>query len=253
LTLGGSNDYGLNVNQLDPKYMALGSALNTALPNPFQGNPAFAGTSFFTASTLTRAQLLRPFPQFGNILPRRVTEEGNQYDAAIVEWTKRVTHGIGGRVSYTYSVLKDNQIGEGNFYGPQTASGTGTLNAFYYVPGSPYYNPNADFTYGVNDVPHRLIVAPIVQPPFGEGRKYLATGWGNWLAGGWRISAALNFQRGSPLFVVQSDSTGPGGGTQRPNRGTASFNTSGSYQDRLAWAAHPTATWLSPAAFSLAA
>ena len=254
LTLGGSNDYGLNVNQLDPKYMPLGSALNDALPNPFQGNPAFAGTSFFTASTLTRAQLLRPFPQFGNILARRTTEGRNQYDAAIVEWTKRVTHGIGGRVSYTYSVLKDNQIGEGNFYGPQTASGTGTLNAFYYVPGSPYYNPNADFTYSVNDVPHRVIVAPIVQPPFGEGHKYLTTGWENWLAGGWTISAALNFQSGFPLFVVQSDNTGTFGGTQRPNLVSGvDLNTSGSYESRLGSADHPTATWLNPAAFSSAA
>jgi len=156
-------------------------------------------------------------------------------------------------VSYTYSVLKDNQIGEGNFYGPQTASGTGTLNAFYYVPGSAYYNPDADFTYSVNDVPHRVIVAPIIELPFGQGRKWATSGWADWLAGGWTISAALNFQSGFPLFVVQSDNTGTFGGTQRPNRASgASLNTSGSYEDRLASADHPTSTWLNPAAFSLA-
>src|SRR5439155_6440756 len=37
LGLGGTVDASVNVNQLDPKYMALGSALNAALPNPFQG------------------------------------------------------------------------------------------------------------------------------------------------------------------------------------------------------------------------
>jgi hypothetical protein len=233
--------------------MALGSALNAALPNPFQGNPAFAGTSFFTAATLTRAQLLRPFPQFGNILARRVTEGKSRYDAGIVEWSKRLTHGVGGRVSYTYSRLKDNQIGEGNFYGPQTASGTGTLNAYYYVPGSVYYNPDADFTYSVNDVPHRVIVAPIFQPPFGRGRKWATSGLADWLAGGWTISAALNFQSGFPLFVVQSDNTGTFIGTQRPNLASgAALSTTGSYEDRLASADHPTATWLNPAAFSLA-
>ncbi|HEX6463495.1 MAG TPA: TonB-dependent receptor [Vicinamibacterales bacterium] len=253
LTLGGSNDYGLNINQLDPNYMTLGSALNASLPNPFQGNPAFVGTSFFTAATLTRAQLLRPFPQFGNILARRVTEGKSRYDAGIVEWNKRLTHGIGGRVSYTYSVLKDNQIGEGNFYSPQTTSGTGTLNAFYYVKGSPYYNPNADFTYSVNDVPHRLIVAPIAQPPFGRGRKWATKGPPDWIVGGWTVSAAMNFQSGFPLFVVQSDNTGTFGGTQRPNLvAGAGFYTSGSYADRLASADHPTATWLNPGAFRLA-
>ncbi|HYT65719.1 MAG TPA: carboxypeptidase-like regulatory domain-containing protein [Vicinamibacterales bacterium] len=250
LTLGGSNDFGLNVNQLDPKYMSLGSALATQLPNPFFGNPG-AGP-FAAQATLSRAQLLRPFPQFGNVLARRVTEGKNQYDAGILEWTKRVTHGIGGRVSYTYSVLKDNQIGEGNFYGPQTASGTGTLNQYYYVKGSPYYNPDADFTYSVNDVPHRVIIAPIVQPPFGRGRKWGTGRMADWIIGGWTVSAAINLQSGFPLFVVQSDNTGTFGGTQRPNLTGAPFATPGSYADRLASADHPTATWISRDAFTAA-
>ncbi|PYR56696.1 MAG: hypothetical protein DMF85_15785, partial [Acidobacteria bacterium] len=247
LTLGGSNDFGLNVNQLDPKYMSLGSALTASVPNPFFGNPSAGPLA--TQATVSRAQLLRPFPQFGNILARRVTEGKSQYDAAIFEWTKRVTHGIGGRVSYTYSRLKDNQVGEGNFYSPQTASGTGTLNAYYYVKGSAYYNPNADFMYSVNDVPHRVIIAPIVEPPFGRGRRWAQTGWADWLIGGWTASAAINFQSGFPLFVVQSDNTGTFGGTQRPNLTGSPFATSGSYADRLASADHPTATWISGAAF----
>jgi len=250
LTLGGSNYFGLNVNQLDPKYMSLGSALATQLPNPLFGNPS-AGP-FAAQATLSRAQLLRPFPQFGNVLARRVTEGKNDYNAGIVEWTKRMTHGIGGRVSYTYSVLKDNQIGEGNFYGPQTASGTGTLNSYYYVKGSPYYNPDADFTYSVNDVPHRVIIAPVVQPPFGRGRKWATGRVADWIAGGWTVSAAINLQSGFPLFVVQSDNTGTFGGTQRPNLTGAPFVTPGSYADRLASADHPTATWISKDAFTAA-
>jgi hypothetical protein len=249
LTLGGSNDFGLNINQLDPKYMALGSGLNATLPNPFQGNPAFTGTSFFTAATLSRAQLLRPYPQFGNILARRVTEGKARYNAGVIEWSKRMSHGWGGRVSYTYSLLKDNQIGEGNFYGPQTASGTGTLNAFYYVPGSAYYNPDADFTYSVNDVKHRVIIAPMVELPFGRGKKWGSGTLADVILGGWTLSAALNLQSGFPLFVVQSDNTGTFGGTQRPNLTGSSLETSGDYAGRLASADHPTATWLDPAAF----
>ena len=38
--LGGSNDIGVNINQLDPKYLALGSAaLDAQVPNPFLNNP----------------------------------------------------------------------------------------------------------------------------------------------------------------------------------------------------------------------
>src|SRR5262249_6439753 len=40
LLLGGSNDVAVNINELDPKYLALGAAaLGQALPNPWFGNP----------------------------------------------------------------------------------------------------------------------------------------------------------------------------------------------------------------------
>ncbi len=253
LGLGGSNDEGLNINQLDPRYMSLGSALNAQLPNPFFGNP-LAGP-FRTSATLSRAQLLRPFPQFGNILARRVFEGKSRYNAAVVEWTKRVTNGWGGRFSYTYSVLKDNQIGEGNFFGPYTVSGTGTLNAHQYVAGSPYYNPDADYAYSLVDVPHRVIIAPVAELPFGRGKRWGSSGGAaEWILGGWVVSAAINLQSGFPLPVVQSDNTGTFGGTQRPNLVPgADLSTPGSNADRYASADHPSATWLNPAAFTAAA
>jgi hypothetical protein len=253
LGLGGSNDYGLNINQLDPKYMALGAALNAQLPNPFAGNP-LAGP-FSTPATLSRAQLLRPYPQFGNILARMVLEGKSRYNAAIVEWTKRVTNGWGGRVSYTYSVLKDNLIGEGNFYGPYTTTGPGTLNSHQYVAGSPYYNPDADYGYSLVDVPHRVIIAPIAELPFGQGKRWANNGGlAEWIAGGWVVSAAINLQSGFPLAVVQSDNTGTFGAVQRPNIVPgADLSTPGSLADRTASADHPTATWLNPAAFTAAA
>ena len=252
LGLGGSNDYGLNINQLDPKYMSLGPALNDNLQNPFAGNPN-AGP-FASRSTLTRAQLLRPFPQFGNINARMVLEGKSQYHAGVFEYTKRITNGWGGRVSYTYSQLKDNLVGEGNFYGPYTTTGPGTLNAHAYIQGDPYYNPDLDYGYSLLDVPHRFIVAPVYELPFGRGKPYGADNqWVDWIAGGWTVSAAMNFQSGFPLAVVQSDNTGTFGGVQRPNLTGADLSTSGSYEDRLASADHPAATWLDPAGFSAAA
>jgi len=253
LGLGGSNDYGLNINQLDPKYMALGSALNAQLPNPFFGNP-LAGP-LRTSATMSRAHLLRPYPQFGNIQARMLLEGKSRYNAAIVEWTKRPTNGWGGRFSYTYSVLKDNLIGEGNFYGPYTTAGPGTLNAHQYVAGSPYYNPNADYGYSLVDVPHRVIIAPVAELPFGRGKKWANNGGpAEWIAGGWVLSAAINLQSGFPLAVVQSDNTGTFGGVQRPDLVSgADLSTPGSHAERTASADHPTATWLNPAAFTAAA
>jgi hypothetical protein len=250
--LGGSNDTPVNINQLDPKYFALGSALSQQVTNPFFGNPAFAGTQLGSNATITRAQLLRPYPQFLNVNARHVLEGKSRYNAAVVEWSKRLTNGLGGRVSYTYSVLKDNQVGETNFY---TAGGTNPLNNYNYIVGSQYYNPDVDYTYSLLDVPHRLILAPMFELPFGKGKKWGSnSSWAEWIAGGWQITTAINIQSGFPLSVGQSDNNGTGSsGVQRPNLVSGvTIATSGSYEDRLASADHPTARWIDPAAFSLA-
>ena len=60
--------------------------------------------------------LLLPHPQYGQINARQVTEGYNRYNAGVIEFTRRLTNGFGGRFNYTYSVLKDNQFGETNFY-----------------------------------------------------------------------------------------------------------------------------------------
>jgi hypothetical protein len=249
LGLGGTSDTGVNINQLDPKYLALGAALNAQLPNPFFGNPN-AGP-FASSATLTRAQLLRPFPQFNNVIANHVTEGKNRYNAAVIEWTKRSTNGWGGRMSYTYSVLKDNQVGETNFY---SGGGTNPLNNYNFIPGSTYYNPDAEYAIGLLDVPHRVIIAPIVELPFGRGKKWGAnSGAAEWLAGGWTLAAAINVQSGFPLSMNQADNTNLLGGVQRPNIvAGVDLSTPGSFEDRLASADHPTATWVNPAAFTAA-
>jgi trimeric autotransporter adhesin len=249
LSLGGSNDVAVNINQLDPKYMALGAALSQQVANPFFGNPNAGPLA--SQATLSRGQLLRPYPQFVDVNARHVLEGKSRYNAAVVEWSKRMTHGIGGRVSYTYSVLKDNQMGEGNFY---SAGGTNPMNNYNYIPGSPYYNPDADYAYSLLDVPHRLILAPMFELPFGKGKKYGSNSTVvDLIAGGWQITPAVNIQSGFPLTVAQSDNTGTFSNVQRPNIVPGvSLATSGSYEDRLASADHPTARWLNPDAFSLA-
>jgi hypothetical protein len=240
LPLGGSNETGVNINQLDPKYAALGTAvLSQQVPNPFLGN-LNAGAIAIPA-TVSRAQLLRPFPQFLNVLDRQVSEGVNRYNAVIVEWTRRATKGgLGGRISYTYSVLKDNQIGETNNY---SNPGVGApVNNYNYIQGLPSctttnyvacFNPMVDYGNGILDVPHRLILAPI------------------WTWTGWSAAAVVNIQSGFPIGLAQSDNLGLLGNGQRPNvvQG-AEIGTPGDLAARLSSADHPTATWLNPAAFT---
>ena len=273
LPLGGTADTIVNINQLDPKYLALGTAvLNQTVPNPFFGSPAFAGTALGNNATTTRSQLLRPFPQFVNVNMRQVSEGMNRYGAGVVEVSKRVTHGFGGRFSYTYSRLMDNQVGETNFYtnsGVSNTGGAGPMNNYNYVASLPAcaagmsrtdeynamcFDPLVDYTYGILDTPHRVVIAPIVELPFGRGRWIGGkSGWSNLLVGGWVAAAVFTFQSGFPIGVSQSNSNSNlQGNGQRPNLTGETLETAGDWPDRIASADHPSAAWLNPAAFAAA-
>jgi len=260
LGLGGSADTPVNINQVDPKYLSLGAALTQSVPNPFFGRLELAGTSLGTSATIARNQLLRPYPQFLNINARQVTEAFSRYNAAVVEWTKRVSHGFGGRVSYTYSALMDNQVGETNFY--SLVSPGLPLNNFNFISSMPRcaagaqfttacYDPRAEYGRGMLDVPHRVIIAPLFELPFGQNRKWAnSSKAADWIIGGWSISAIANLQSGFPVNVQQTDNTNLLGGAQRPNLSGQSLTTTGNYEDRLASADHPTATWVNVAGFT---
>ena len=260
--LGGSNDIGVNINQLDPKYLALGSAaLDAQLPNPFLNNPGVPA-SLSTPATLSRARLLRPFPQYGQINARQVTEGLSRYQAGVIEITKRMSKGFGGRFSYTYSQLKDNQVGETNFYA--AVSPGLPMNHYNYMPSMPAcaagqqfttacYDPRAEYGISMLDVPHRVLLSPMAELPFGSGRKWGTGRAADLLIGGWTFAGTITLQSGFPINVQQAaDSRLGGANANRPNLTGADLATSGNLADRLASADHPSATWLTPAAFSLA-
>jgi len=265
LPLGGTQDIPININQLDPKYMALGSAvLNQAVANPFFG-VAGAGP-FSTQATLSRAQLLRPFPEFGNILMLQATEGINRYNAGVIELNKRMSHGWAARVSYTYSHLMDNQIGETNFY---SSRGLGApMNTYNYDNTQPActagmsrvdeyaakcYDPLVDYTVGLLDVPHRFIASPIFELPFGKNHRIGKSSIGNLLAGGWVVASVITLQSGFPVGVSQTVGVNLLGNGQRPNLVSgATLTQSGDLAAGLASADHPSATWFNTAAFTSA-
>ena len=215
LSWGGSGNTLININQLDPKYQGLVADTQRAVPNPFLG-VAGAG-AFATGATLPTGQLLRPFPQFGNVYMQQSTGARSQYHAGIVQLRRRATGVWGGTFSYTYSRLTDNQFGESNYY----ASAPGLQNNYTVIPGSAYYNPDLEYGRGILDSPHKIVIMPTLRLPFGEGRKFLATsGIGEALLGGWSITPAITIQSGFPLGVSQNTSTTNTflfGGTMRPN------------------------------------
>jgi hypothetical protein len=235
----------VNINQIDPRFYSLGSALTANVPNPFFGNPGAGG--FATRTTLPRNQLLRPFPQYGNVTMTQSTLGKAQYHAGVVALTKRTTGWWGGRLSYTWSRLDDNQFGQGNYY----SSAPGILNNYTAIPGSPYFDPDAEYGRSLLDSPHKLVASPIIRLPFGDGQKWLTSGVASKIAGGWTVSFVIQMQSGFPIGVSQSsNNTNSLGGNQRPNIVPGQdFLMPGSITDRLK--ANPADDlYLNPAAFS---
>jgi hypothetical protein len=237
LGLGGSNDGIININQLDPQYLALGAALNDQVPNPFAG--LLPGTSL-NGSTISRAQSLRPFPQFTNILMRQNTSGKNQYHAAIFKLEKRMSSGWGGRVNYTYSRLKDNQFAESNSYSGTRAE---AQNA---------YDLEAEYGVGLLDVPHKLVFSPIFELPFGEGKRWASSGVGAAILGDWTISSIIALESGFPWAVDNNSNTLSAYGfrSQRPHLSGADIETTGSREDRLNYTGANPGVWISSAGFT---
>ena len=99
LGFGGSAPVGININQVDPEVARRvfpgpngtwnAAALNASVPNPFFG---IAGTGEFgERATIQAGQLLRPYPQFGDVFEFERTEGGKrQFHAATFLLEKRV-------------------------------------------------------------------------------------------------------------------------------------------------------------------
>jgi hypothetical protein len=225
LNLGGSNDGVVLINQVPSQHLSLGAALTELVPNPFFGLQGFGTTSAFNVNspTIQRRQLLRPFPQFGDISMRQSTLGKSQYHAAVLKLEKRISSGWGGRINYTYSRLEDNQFGEGNFFSSANGSAQDA------------YNLDAEYSVGILDVPHKLTIAPIIELPFGEGKRWAKDGVAAMILGDITVSSIIGLESGFPVNVRNATNTANlFNGMQLANPGTGPAYTDGTRDERIA-------------------
>jgi hypothetical protein len=93
-------------------------------------------------------------------------------------------------------------------------------NNYTVIPGSAYYNPDLEYGRSLLDSPHKIVIAPTILLPFGEGRPFLSESRvADLLLGGWANTPVLTFQSGFPIGVSQNapSTTYLFGGTPRPN------------------------------------
>lgn len=234
LGTGGTNNVGININQIPLESQALGAALQQSVPNPFFGNPAFGALS--RNPTIARGQLLRPYPQFTDITALRAGLARARYNAFVVKLDRRLGGGWGANINYTLSHMRDNQVGEGNFFSNRSST---PLNN---------YDLEREFGLSLLDQKHRLNVTATYELPFGVGRRWLdRSGLADRVLGGWQLTIVGSYASGYPLQISQANNnSGLLGSGQRPNLTGTDPNTSGSTESRIG-------SWINPAAFSEAA
>lgn len=175
--------------------------LTTPIPNPFVD--LLPGTGLNNA-TITRSQLLRPFPAFGDI--NTTNNDGKSwYHAGQFRVEKRFSRGYTVQGSYTWS---------------KWTQATEYLNAA---------DPEPTKIISDQDVPHRISMSAMYSLPFGKGRAFVTdAGWAtNALVGGWQLQGVVQLQSGFPV-VFANDAFYNGGEISIPSdqRTTAQwFNT----------------------------
>lgn len=139
LSRGGEGGYTLN--QVDPKYLSLGSGLNDLVDNPFY---KAAASGVLVAQKVSRAQLLRPYPQFDAIHPLFFQGATSDYNSLQVSFSHRFSKGLVFDGNYTWA----KAIDEGTSYQElRLQFRAEAFNAFSRVRFS---SPNTDVNAGAN-------------------------------------------------------------------------------------------------------
>jgi hypothetical protein len=154
------------------------SYLTTSVPNPMQG---LLPGSTINGATVQRQQLLRPFPEFGDVFIEEY-EGSDQYHAGTLRMEKRFAKGNSLVATYTLSRLRDKR----NF-----------LNSS---------DPEPEDRLSPDDRPHRVTLGATFRLPFGRGQAWGSdwTGVKNTVLGGWQLSASYQYQSGFPISFNNS-------------------------------------------------
>jgi len=204
VTYAGSAGIGLftprtDLNTLSPEVMALGeTVLNTRVTNPFLALPVGQrppAASTINTATLTVAQLLRPYPQFGLVHSYAGNEAHSTYHSLQLKASRRFNDGLSFTVGYVFAKSIDDVSSlQGNF----------SIQSPIYQN---YYNRRADKSLSTFDVRHRLTANTVWQLPFGARGRWVREGVWSQIIGGFSLNTIVQAQGGLPLAVIAANPT----------------------------------------------
>ena len=201
---------GFTLNQLDARYLALGTQLNQTVPNPFFGK-GLGGV--LANSTVAQSQLLRPYPQFGDIHPLFSNGGNTSYHALQTTFSKRYAQGVTFEGNYTFS--------------KHLAHDESHMDS---------YNLALSKAVTSNHIPHRFVFSGVYELPFGKGRQFGSSmsRLADLAVGGWQVNGIITIQSGAPLSITATNNIGLYTKSARANNNGTSAAKSGDVRDRMA-------------------
>lgn len=157
---------------------ALINFLDAPVTNPFRGVAGYEGTNLYTATVISRSQLLRPYPQYTG-LGRERYDGASSYHGLQLRTEKRFSQGYTVMGTYSWSKYLEEVT---------------LLNAT---------DQNYEKRLNDADSPHRLALSGIYELPWGRGRQW-GSSWSGvkeLLLGGFQIQGVFQYQAGRPLTL----------------------------------------------------
>lgn len=196
----------MNINQVNPSYLSLGSLLNSPIDDPAVVARGFRAP--YPGFQGSLAQALRPFPQYlyvgagGNEI--RLPQLGgaqngsSSYNSLQAKVQHNFSHGLWLLASYTWQKWLTNA--------PTTAGGgAGTVSSeggFAGISARDHYNRSIER--GLGPVPPQILAIGFnYELPLGPGKAIgnSTTGLAAALLKGWQLNGILRYQAGTPLTV----------------------------------------------------
>ena len=190
----------------------LRTEINNTVPTPAALVPIYG-------SSISQANLDRPYPQYTNLSINSNPDGFNRYNSLQTKFEKRYSAGLNFMVAYTHQKnIGTPNTGSivGNTATPTTIGRTvgraslvpgglsgGTGNT---AGGAGTQNPDnrfADVALTADDIPNILNIAGSYELPFGKGKPFFSgSRLGSAILGGWTLTQNWNFQNGVPLLIT---------------------------------------------------
>ena len=203
-----ATSYAAALDQIPDQYLSMGQALLDPVPNPFHG---LIATGNLSGATIPAGQLLRPYPQYYNVLNAADVAGMSNYNALQAKLEKRFAQGGTLLASYTWGR---------NMGTAETQHGSTEAHAPGFVQD--WYNLRAEYSQLSYNLPQHFVAGYVMDLPVGKGKRYLASESGivDKVVSGWGVDGITTYAMGFPLiFTAQptSISQSLGAGTPRPN------------------------------------